>query len=418
MFSAEGIAGSSDWNWVLNGAAAGADATLEVAFETVDTVHTSVVGVSLVDANGCAGFASKEIDVWPQPNAAITLADDAVCGFPSDVEVSAAANATDEVQWNVNGEWVATGDTASIPLLSLGWHAVEAVLTNAWGCSQAAVDSIEALPLPSAALSAEPMMGCGPLEVQLNAAYGEVESTLSLWQSGVELPLPGLDSVLVLNQPGAYQLMLHVVDERGCENIVELTDSITVFPSPYVDFEANPYAGTFENPDPLNSSWTFGNLSDTGEALWDFGDGTLSTNWDGAHTYDQPGTYAVHVLVVNAFGCEGEAMMEVEVEENLQVFVPNAFTPPTNGYSDGVNDGWRPEISAPELVDSYWLRVFNRYGQLIWESHDLEEYWIGQAGQESTHFGMNDAYTWVLRVESRAQRPAQREWRGHVTLIR
>ena len=141
---AEGIAGSSDWNWVLNGAEAGADATLEVAFETVDTVHTSVVGVSLVDANGCTGFASKEIDVWPQPNAAISLVDDAVCGFPSDVEVSAAANATDEVQWNVNGEWVATGDTASIPLLSFGWHAIEAVVTNAWGCSQVAVDSIEA----------------------------------------------------------------------------------------------------------------------------------------------------------------------------------------------------------------------------------------------------------------------------------
>ena len=418
VFSAEGIAGSSDWNWVLDGAEAGAEATLEVAFETVDTLHTSVVGVTLVDDNGCAGFSSKEIEVWPQPNASISLADEAVCGFPADVEVSAVANVTDEVQWNVNGEWMATGDTASIQLLSLGWHTVEAVLTNAWGCSQVAVDSIEALPLPSAALSAEPMMGCGPLEVQLNAAYGEVESTLSLWQSGVESPLPVLDSVLVLNQPGAYQLTLHVVDERGCENSVELTDSISVFPSPYVDFEANPYAGTFENPDPLNSSWTFGNLSDAGEALWDFGDGTLSTTWDGTHTYDQPGTYAVHVLVVNAFGCEGEAMTEVEVEENLQVFVPNAFTPPTNGYSDGVNDGWRPEISVPELVDSYWLRVFNRYGQLIWESHDPEEYWIGQAGQESTHFGINDAYTWVLRVESRAQRPAQQEWRGHVTLIR
>lgn len=418
VFSAEGIAGSSEWNWVLNGAEAGAEATLEVAFETADTLNTSVVGVSLVDANGCAGFASKEIDVWPQPNPVISLADEAVCGFPTDVEVSTAANATDEVQWNVNGEWVATGDTASIPLLSSGWHAVEVVLTNAWGCYQVAVDSIEALPLPSAALSAEPMMGCGPLEVQLNADYGEVESTLSLWQSGVESPLPVLDSVLMLNQPGAYQLMLHVMDERGCENTIELTDSITVFPSPYVDFEANPYAGTFENPDPLNSSWSFVNLSDAGEALWDFGDGTLSTTWDGTHTYDQPGTYAVHVLVVNAFGCEGEAMIEIEVEENLQVFVPNAFTPPTNGYSDGVNDGWRPEISAPELVDSYWLRVFNRYGQLIWESHDLEEYWIGQAGQESAHFGMNDAYTWVLRVESRAQRPAQLEWRGHVTLIR
>ena len=110
--------------------------------------------------------------------------------------------------------------------------------------------------------------------------------------------------------------------------------------------------------------------------------------------------------------------MEVEVEENLQVFVPNAFTPPTNGYSDGVNDGWRPEISAPDLVDRYRLRVFNRYGQLIWETDDPEEFWVGEAQQGGDYFGMNDTYTWVLRVESRAQIPAQQEWRGHVTLIR
>ena len=44
------------------------------------------------------------------------------------------------------------------------------------------------------------------------------------------------------------------------------------------------------------------------------------------------------------------------------------------------------EISAPELVDSYWLRLFNRYGQLIWESHDLRNI-TGLVGQESTHFG-------------------------------
>ena len=69
-------------------------------------------------------------------------------------------------------------------------------------------------------------------------------------------------------------------------------------------------------------------------------------------------------------------------------------------------------------MDGYWLRLFNRNGQLIWESHDAEEYWIGQGGQESAFFGMNDTYVWVLQLESRAQRPAQRQWRGHVTLIR
>ena len=59
---------------------------------------------------------------------------------------------------------------------------------------------------------------------------------------------------------------------------------------------------------------------------------------------------------------------------------------------------------APELVDTTGcacsIVTVNSFG--------VEEYWIAKRDKR-THFGMNDAYTWVLRVESRAQRPAQRD---------
>lgn len=370
-----------------------------------------------VDANGCERQASHTLEVIPAPEVDWALEINEWCGVPAVIPVGLDAGAA-EVQWHVNGSLVAIGQTAELEFEEAGWYALEAVVTNEFGCVKSLADSLEALPLPSATLNADPMLGCSPLEVTLDFEHDAEEAHLMLSSAAAEWLLSTSDSVLVLDEAGGYQLALHVVDARGCENTIELADSIQVLQSPIVDFEPSPYAGTWDNPDPLNSSWSFENLSDDGQALWDFGDGGMSTNWNGSHTYEAPGTYEVHVMVVNEFGCSGEAAMEVEVEENLQVFVPNAFTPPTNGYSDGVNDGWRPEISAPELVDRYWLRVFNRYGQLVWESHDPEEYWIGQAGQQSDHFGMNDAYTWVLRVDSRAQRPAQREWRGHVTLIR
>lgn len=370
-----------------------------------------------MDQWGCIGEVTQTIEVMPAPEVDWTLDDAAWCGVPAVVPVAVEVSDA-EVHWNVNGMLMAIGQSAELEIAEAGWHAIEAVVTNGFGCMQSVTDSIETLPLPAAALSAEPMVGCSPLEVALNFEYDAVAANVLLSSAQGQWPLSVADSVLVLEEPGAYQIALNVTDERGCENTVELGDSIQVLPSPTVDFEPSPYAGTWDNPDPLNSSWSFENLSDAGQALWDFGDGGMSTNWNGSHTYDVPGVYEVHVMVVNAFGCSGEAMMEVEVEENLQVFVPNAFTPPTNGYSDGVNDGWRPEISAPELVDRYWLRVFNRYGQLIWETNNPEAFWVGEAQQGGDHFGMNDTYTWVLRVESRAQIPAQQEWRGHVTLIR
>jgi PKD repeat protein len=375
------------------------------------------VNVVAEDNFGCIGEATGVVEVLPTPEVDWSLASDRRCGLPADIPVELPGDGAD-VHWNVNGELAAIGDSVVLSVNTFGWQAIEAVVTNGVGCSQSVLDSLETLPLPQAQLSAEPSMGCSPLEVELAFDVEDAEASMS-WVSGEQVvQLAQLDSLIAFSQPGAYQVQLDLVDDRGCENTVQLGDSILVLPSPNVDFEPSPYAGTWDNPDPLNSTWSFENLSDAGQALWDFGDGGMSTIWDGSHTYEAPGTYTVHVMVVNEAGCAGEAVMEVEVLENLQVFVPNAFTPPTNGYSDGVNDGWRPEVSEPDLVDSYWLRVFNRYGQLIWETFDSEEYWIGEAQRDGEFFGMNDAYTWVLRIESRAQRPAQREWRGHVTLIR
>lgn len=415
IFTASSVESLSNWAWTHEGEV---DTLGGAAFSSLlDAPGMHAVNVTAEDVFGCSGEATGVVEVLPTPDVDWSLGLEQWCGLPAEIPVELTGEGA-EVHWNVNGELAAIGDSVLLVVNTLGWQSFEAVVTNSVGCSQFLLDSLETLPLPQAQLTADPFVGCSPLEVQLAFDIGDAEASMS-WISGEQIvPLPELDSLITLSQPGSYQVQLALLDNRGCENTVELGDSIVVLPSPNVDFEPSPYAGTWNNPDPLNSTWLFENLSDAGQALWDFGDGGMSTIWDGSHTYEAPGVYAVHVMVVNEVGCAGEALMEVEVLENLQVFVPNAFTPPTNGYSDGVNDGWRPEVSEPDLVDGYWLRVFNRYGQLIWETFDSEEYWVGEAQRDGEFFGMNDAYTWVLRIESRAQRPAQREWRGHVTLIR
>lgn len=54
----------------------------------------------------------------------------------------------------------------------------------------------------------------------------------------------------------------------------------------------------------------------------------------------------------------------------LPIYVPTAFTPD----GDGINDVWK--ISAP-LLDRYSLEIFDRFGNLIFESTDQYEYWDG-----------------------------------------
>ncbi|MGA0434475.1 MAG: gliding motility-associated C-terminal domain-containing protein, partial [Flavobacteriales bacterium] len=146
--------------------------------------------------------------------------------------------------------------------------------------------------------------------------------------------------------------------------------------------------------------------------------GNASTEWNGHHTYQNAGIFEVALLVSNDDGCTNEWITSIEILNPLQVFVPNAFTPSNQGVSDGINDGWRPEISGANLIEGYHLKVFNRYGNLVWQTNDPAAYWSGQVEADGQHFGQNEVYTWVLYIESQHQDPNQREWKGHVTLIR
>lgn len=406
------------WNWDFGNGSGAEFASPSHTFEGNLTGETFEIVATATDPWGCTASAIGAIEVHPVPVSEWNLAADFLCGLPALLALESLEMPDVEVHWNLDGQLEAVGWGDTLSLETLGWHTVEHVVTNEFGCAWNAVDSIEVLPLPGLALSLEPMVGCAPLDVEFAIQTNAAEWSISCWQNGIQLPLELIDSTGVLENAGNYQFQLEGSSVQGCANAIWLEDSVSVLPRPMVDVEPNPYAGTWESPDPLNDSWVFENLSDPGEALWDFGDGVFSSEWDGTHSYAQAGTYDVGLLVVNEWGCSNEWSQSVTVEDVLHVFVPNAFTPPNDGYSDGVNDAWRPTVSNPKLIDRYHVVIYNRYGQVVWESNDPEAYWVGEAQLNGTHYGQNDLYTYVLRIDSRAQLPATQEWRGHIALIR
>ncbi|MEM6630535.1 MAG: gliding motility-associated C-terminal domain-containing protein [Bacteroidota bacterium] len=66
---------------------------------------------------------------------------------------------------------------------------------------------------------------------------------------------------------------------------------------------------------------------------------------------------------------------EVQFEDcSCKPFLPNAFSP----NNDGINDIFFPELSCP--LEFYELTVFNRWGEIIFQSPDLQRGWQGQNG--------------------------------------
>jgi gliding motility-associated-like protein len=115
--------------------------------------------------------------------------------------------------------------------------------------------------------------------------------------------------------------------------------------------------------------------------------------------------YNVHVTSMNQ--CEGDDSIIVRVVGQASQFVPNAFTP--NG--DGVNDIFRPRAVGYRSVE--FFRVFNRFGEMVYESKDFEEGWDGRYKGNNADIG---TYMYVLQMTDRFGKPET--VRGDVILMR
>jgi gliding motility-associated-like protein len=122
------------------------------------------------------------------------------------------------------------------------------------------------------------------------------------------------------------------------------------------------------------------------------------------------GAFTVTLTVYNADGCFDVITYTVVIEGDYIIHAPNAFTP--NG--DGVNDVWFPKgIGIGD--DQYELYIFNRWGQLIFESYDKNIGWDGTA-RSSGNLAKLDVYVWMIRTVDHNGEP--HEYIGHVTVVR
>jgi gliding motility-associated-like protein len=151
---------------------------------------------------------------------------------------------------------------------------------------------------------------------------------------------------------------------------------ITVHDHPVASFNVGPEVVWIPN-DPIKCT----DLSiDAVNWLWDFGDGSSSEEQNPTHYYEKDGVFSITLRVENEFGCDNTFVANDIVEAKLSGFVtfPDSFAPRPDGSSGGIGER-DDSLFKPKYrdVDQYHMQIFNRWGQLIFETHDIEEGWDG-----------------------------------------
>ena len=72
------------------------------------------------------------------------------------------------------------------------------------------------------------------------------------------------------------------------------------------------------------------------------------------------------------------------------IYAPNAITLD----NDNINDGWRVESMVE--WDEYQVLIFNKWGECVWMSNDVEEWWIGDHRINGTHYSRDGMYMYQV----------------------
>jgi gliding motility-associated-like protein len=102
-------------------------------------------------------------------------------------------------------------------------------------------------------------------------------------------------------------------------------------------------------------------------------------------------------------------MREVRIQNDVILYAPNTFTPD----NDNLNNEWRVHISGVDIFN-FNLTIFNRWGELIWESNDPDASWDGTYGGKLVETG---TYVWTIRAED-AENDNNYEFNGFVNVIK
>ena len=147
--------------------------------------------------------------------------------------------------------------------------------------------------------------------------------------------------------------------------------------------------------------------------VWNYGDNSPEdSTFHTSHTFpDEEGNaYLVEMIAFSPFGCSDTATIIVRVLEEIIYYVPNSFTPD----GDEFNQTFQPVFYSGIDVNNFEMKIYNRWGELLFETHDVNSGWDGTYNGKLVQEG---SYVWSLKFKA-LYNDKKVEDKGHISIIR
>ena len=311
-------------------------------------------------------------------------------------------------QWQFGDGNTATTPNATHLYDTPGTKNVSLTIEDVRKCKNTATKSFSWLPVPPVLIiQPSTFNGCTPGIVTFKNLSKPIDSTYTIrWNFGDGGTSNQISPVYTYSTPGLYSVSLEVTSPIGCKVSRSFKDWVRINQGSKADFSYAPEKITQFNP---TVSFTDESINTT-RWQWFIGAKGYSTRQSPIYTFRDTGLQKVKLVVTNQFNCADSIIKFIDVVPEVTYFIPNAFTP----NNDATNDVFKGK-GLTENMKRFVLKIWNRWGELIFETNNPDEAWNGRkfnTGEDSP-LGV---YLYIVNYESPRGQPF--ELRGYATLIR
>jgi gliding motility-associated-like protein len=328
-----------------------------------------------------------------------------------------------QFEWYMNNSYIGTGQNWTTPNNTAGPGYV--ILNDGFCPADTAFFNMQHY-VPIEPLFTKTDDGCAPLLVTftdastgnfLDNGYNNVKFSFS--NGGALIVNDQSSGEYTFVEAGTYEITMAITSVNSCnyeKTFISQADQVIAFDKPRLKFNVNPEQVSVYEP-----TATIINLSPSGGAddatnfNWEFPKGEPATSdaINPSVTYPEPtpGKYPIKLTAENIHGCVSELNGEVNIINDVNIFAPNIFTPDGNQF----NQTWRVYINGIDIYD-YELVIYNRYGEVVFQSFDSEASWDGRYGNNG-NIVQDGTYAWVVTAKD-AIDDNKYEFKGTINVVK
>lgn len=381
---------------------------------SVNPISDSTYYVQAESENGCLSAIDSIIVVVRLPIAGIISPQDTVCpGYPATLSVTGNDGFGSPYNFIWSDGSTGTGVSNTIFVTPSTDSVYTVTITDGCESSPLVLTTkvvLAPLPIPLIQIPDGIDKKCEIADFQVLNITDSLMSQSVIWNVSNGLSSTNSDTLDVFGlSAGSYDIQLIVATPQGCIDSTTFYNFLIVHPQPISLFKFSPNPVYMFNPNVSFSNNSSGAVS----YIWNIDQGTPSFSQLENPTTILPdgetGEYYVSLEVTSEFGCKDTSIQKIVVMPEVIIYAPNTFTPDNDEH----NQHWGIHIEGIDVTD-FNLLIFNRWGEIIWESNDPSATWDGTYNGRIISQG---TYSWIVRAKDLLN-DGKYEFNGFINIIR